>query len=177
MTNFDYYEFQATLAIDKIQEEIAFYEASSYANCYPFRDYLLYLRSRIGIDKPKENSMYRYDGTGNKREIKKMNIDEYSKDIDVMMFNRPWKKLKEFHKIMKIKEFIDILTFGKKAKPKKIAENKKYIQDEICNGLKTKKFNKNKSEIVYDQKNMKIISISCLDFNKKNGLYNIDWDS
>ena len=104
-------------------------------------------------------------------------MDEYAKDMDIFVFKKPWNKLREFHKIMKIKQFVDALEFGHKAKEKDITKNKAYIIEEICAGLKNKKFCKNKSEVVYDQEEMKIMSISSVDYNKKTGLYEIDWDS
>ena len=178
MSNFDYYHFQENTAIEKINEEHNFYENSRYKDVYPIQDYLTYLKSRIGIDRIEFNIMTHYDGFGNKCEIKKMNRDEYfEKDMNIFMFKKPWNKLREFHKIMKIKEFVEGLMFGKKAKTKEIAKNKAYLKQEICGGLKTKRFGKNKSEVIYDQANMIITSISCLDFNKKTGLYEIDWDA
>ncbi|XWV24909.1 hypothetical protein QJ856_gp0872 [Tupanvirus deep ocean] len=177
MSNFDYYSFRVKTVTDKINEEIAFYESCEYNNVHPIKDYLTYLKSRIGIDKIETTTMMHYDNLGNKREIKKMNMDEYAKDMDIFVFKRPWNKLREFHKIMKIKEFIDSLEYGKKAKQKDIKKNKEYLKEEICGGLRNKRFGKNKSEVVYDQENMVILSISSLDYNKKTGLYEIDWDS
>lgn len=177
MSNFDYYNFQIKTVTDKINKEISFYESHEYAKVHPIREYLMYLKSRLGIDKIELTSVMHYDGSGNKCEIRKMNLDEYTKDMDIMVFKKPWAKLREFHKIMKIKEFIDGLTFGKKTATKDIVKNKAYLKEEICSGLKNKKFGKNKCEVFYDQEKMAITSISCLDINKKIGLYEIDWDA
>lgn len=176
MTAFDYYEFQRNIAIQGINEEIEFYGQSEFHDTYPINSYLLYLKNRIGIDKEYPITVTHYDHSGNRHEIKKMNMDEYAKDMDVYVFKKPWNKLREFHKIMKIKEFIDKLSFGKKSKEKDITKNKKILKDEVCGGLKTKRFGKNKCEVIYDEKNMLIKSISCLHFNNKIGLYEIDWD-
>ena len=177
LNNFNYYDFQFKMVVDKINEEIDFFDHYEFSKCYPFNEYLTYLKGRIGIDRIEQKTMSYQDNSGNKHEIKKMNMDEYGKDLDVYVYKRPWNKLKEFHKIIKIKEFVDNLTFGKKCKPKEIEKNKKYLKDEICNGLKNKKFGKNKAEVTYDSQNMVIISISCLDYNKKKGLYEIDWEN
>lgn len=177
MSNFDYYTFRIKNVTDKINEEISFYQSSEYANVHPLNTYLIYLKGRVGLNKQQETTLTQYDGSGNKREIKKMNLDEYAKDMDMMVFSKPWNKLREFHKIMKIKEFVDGLEFGRSASSKKIAENKEYLKEKIIAGLRGKKFGKNKAEIVYDVKELIITSISCLEYNKKTGLYAIDWDA
>ena len=105
-----------------------------------------------------------------------MNMDEYSKDIDIFVFKRPWNKLREIHKIMKIKEFVDEIIYKKVVKEVDIKKNKEYLKIELCKGVKEKKYTKNKNEIAYDMESMKIISIGCLILNKKKGLYNIVWD-
>ena len=177
MSNFDYYSFRIKSVTDKINEEIAFYENCDYRNVCPVKEYLVYLKGRIGTDKIETTTMTHYDNLGNKQEIKKMNLDEYLKDVNVLTFKKPWGKLREFHKIMKIKEYVDGLEYGKKAKQKDIIKNKKYLKEEIFAGLKNKRFCKNKSEVMYDHDNMVILSISSVDYNKKTGLYEIDWDS
>jgi len=177
MANFDYYEFQRGLVIEKIQEEINFYNQCEFSGVPPINQYLIYLKGRIGTDKHFPTVVSHYDGLGNKCEIKKMNLDEYVKDMDIMTFRRPWNKLKEFHKIMKFREFVDHLEFKKNLDSEKIEKNKEYLKEELCNGLKTKRFNKNKSEVTYDQEQMQIISISSLEYHKKTGLYRIDWDN
>lgn len=178
MSNFDYYTFQINIVIEKINEEIDFYTKSEYANHYPINEYIAYLKQRIGIDKLETTAMMQYDNAGNRREIKKMNLDEYSKDLDILVYKKPWNKLKEFHKIVKIKEFINRLEYNnkKEVNKKQIEKNKKYIKDEICSGLKNKKFGKNKSTIEYDPEPMTITSVSSVWYNKKTGLYEIDWD-
>ncbi|AKI80086.1 hypothetical protein QJ850_gp613 [Acanthamoeba polyphaga mimivirus] len=93
------------------------------------------------------------------------------------MFKKPWAKLKPFHKIMKIKKYIDTLPYDKKIKENFISKNKEELIDEITKGLTEKKFGtKNKSEIIYDSDKMEITSISCVDYDKKEKLYYIDWD-
>lgn len=177
MTSFDYYNFRKKKVTEKINEEIEYYEDTEYAKVQPLCEYLLYLRNRIGIDQVEKTCVaHYYDNSGNKMEIQKMNMDEYAKDMDIMVFRKPWNKLKEFHKIMKIKEYINNLEFGKKAKSKDITTNKEHLKTELCDGLKAKKFGKNKAEIVYDHENMNILSIDCLVYQKKTGLYQIDWD-
>ena len=54
-------------------------------------------------------------------------------------------------------------------------ENNQKIVDEITVGLQTKKFAKNKHEIVYDIELMEITSIDCLEYDKKEGLWMVEW--
>ncbi len=178
MTFFDYYKFQTNIAIEKITEEINFYESCEYHGVLPVTERVIYLRNRLGLNKPNSSMVESFDRYGNKFEVKKMNLDEYAKDMNSLVFNRPWNKLKEFHKIMKIDEYVDNLTYdSKKSSEEKINKNKQYIKDKIIEGLRTKKFTKNKSVIEYDQNKMIIKSISCLDHIKKKNSYEIDWDS
>jgi len=176
MSLFDYYTFQTNLAIDKINEEIQFYENCEYNRIPLITDHVAYLKGRIGVNKYNSQTVCSIDKSGNKCEIKKMNLDEYTKDMNIITFDRPWAKLKEIHKIMKINEFID----GLKYEPKKIStelieKNKQHIKNEIIDGLRTKKFLKNKSVIEYDRQRLCITSITSLVYNKKKYKYDIDW--
>lgn len=172
---FEYYTYQQNLAIEKINEEIKFYENNEYGTLTFVRDHVAYLETRIGTGRSRFTNSYKIDKNGNRSEIKKMNMDEYSKDMHIMTYGRPWNKLKEIHKIMKINEFVDALEY-KKTDIKKINRNKKYIKEEIIEGIKTKKFIKNKNTIEYDKDQMIIISIDCIDYNKKKGIYKIEWE-
>lgn len=175
-TSFNYYDFRVKMAKKQVNEEIAFFEKNKYGNVAPICEYLTYLRGRLGIDRKDFRPMMRYDGTGNRCEIKKLDMDEYYKDLKVIVFKKPWNKLMEFHKMMKIKEFIDDLGYGKKVNKNRKIRNRIHLKREICNGVRDKKFGKNKSIVEYDPKNMVIESISCLIFDKRSGLYEVDWN-
>ena len=175
MSNFDYFDFRIKFITEKINDEINFYEKSEYITVYPFNEYLSYLKNRVGLNKYEINAMFRYDVSGNKCEIKKMNMNEYTKDIDIYVYKRPWNKLREFHKIVKIKEFIDNIKFSSKINQSDILKNKEKLKQELCDGIREKKFKKNKNEIIYDKDEMKITSITCLIFNKKKRLYDVIW--
>ena len=170
-----YYDYRKEYVINKINDEINFYENCEYANYPSIKQYLQYLKNRIGTDKIETSFVTHYDKAGNKQEIKKMNLEEYVKNIDIDTFTKPWNKLKEIHKMMKIKEYVDNLDYGNETRKSQITKNKDYLKREICEGLKDKKFAKNKSVIEYDSKNMMITSISCLEYNDEIGLYEIDW--
>lgn len=173
---FDYYAFRIDNVREKINDEIAFYEECEFVKYLPISQYLTYLKGRITSDKMIPNKMMHYDKSGNKCEIKKMNIDEYGKFLNELNFKKPWKKLKEFHKIMKIKEYVDNLEYRKGTKQAKIDTNRDFIKKELIDGIKSKKFVKDKCEVIYDQENMMIMNIDCVMFNKKSGVYEIDWD-
>ena len=171
--DFDYYCFQINKVTQNINSEINFFKNYQYADCLLIKDYYDYLLTRINGKQanPKTAKFVQYN-TG----CEKMVLDEYCKDLDIMTFKRPWAKLKEFHKIMKIKEYIAQLPFKKKIKNKLIEENRNYLIDEISGGLRNKKFGKNKSEITYNLETMQIDGISCIGYNKKKGIYEVDWD-
>lgn len=175
-SNFDYYNFRIKYVSEGIKEEINFFQNHEYSWIPPIRDYLIYLNGRINTDRPVIDHVNHYDKAGNRCEIKKMNRDEYLKDIDIITYTKPWNKLKDVHKITKIKEFISELEYEEKIKSSEITKNREYLIKSICEGLKNKKFGKNKSLIDYDQKNMIILSISCIEYNSKKGIYDIDWD-
>lgn len=177
-TNFDYYNFRIDNLTTKINEEISFYEKYKYGGVYPVNEYVAYLKGRIGTDRVGQTLATYSDNLGNRHEVKKMDLSEHMKDMDIYTFSKPWKNLKEIHKMMKIKEFIDSLEYKKKYNhdEKSIIKNKERLKKKVCLGLKEKKFLKNKSDIEYDQEKMKIQSISCLYLDKKSGLYKIDWD-
>jgi hypothetical protein len=176
VSNFDYYNFRIQFVKKKIDEEIQFYENHEYHNFYEIKDYMQYLLQRITEKKPS-NTVTQYDKLGNKREFQKLNPEEYHKDMDKYVFTRPWKKLKEFHKIMKIKEYVNKLEYHENITSAVVYKNREYLINEIVEGLKNKKFVKNKHEIIYDMDKMEILSISCLQFNKKKKLYEIEWDT
>uniref|UniRef100_A0A6G6ACY1 Uncharacterized protein n=1 Tax=Borely moumouvirus TaxID=2712067 RepID=A0A6G6ACY1_9VIRU len=173
MAGFDYYNYRIQSVTKNIQNELNFYLNSEFANQEPLCNYISYLKNRIGIDRLEKPKTY-YEN--NRPEMKKMNLDEYAKDMDIMVYKKPWNKLKDFHKNMKIKEYVNKLSYDKKVSKVDKDKNIQYIQQEILNGLKNKKFGKNKSEIIYNPDIMEITSISCISLNKKKGIYVIDWD-
>lgn len=176
MANFDYYQFRIKNITEKINEEIDFYQQCQYADSEPVIKYIGYLKNRIGTDKYDPATYSHYDKAGVKQEIKQMKMDEYIKDIDISTFSRPWIKLREIHKMMKISEFVDNLTYDESKSKNAVVKNRKEIKEEIQSGIKGKKFGKNKNTIKYNEEKMSIESISCLEYNKETMLYEIEWD-
>lgn len=179
-SSFDYYGFQRESSIQKINEEIDFYFSSECVS-YPFiRDYVIYLKSRIerGGKYTHPKSFILMDKDGNRKEVVNMNMDEYQNDVLLSNFQQEWKKLKPVHKHIKINEYVEGLNeYSKKISEDDIKKNRSYLKSSIINGLTEKRFLKGKSEIEYDIEKGMIKSISCIDFNKKKGVYEIDWDS
>jgi len=172
MTTFDYYSFQISFATEIIKKEIDFISQSKYAKVYPIADYLLYLQSRIGIETKPYKLLYPKINV----EYNKMNMADYTKNLDLITYQVPWNKLKLIHKQMKITEYINNLDYPKKIDPEKIEKNKKRLIKKILDGFKSKKFLKNKNEIIYDYDKMQITSVSFLVYDEKNGIYLLDWD-
>lgn len=172
---FDYYSFQFNFATDSIKKEIDFVSKSNYSKFPPISNYLLYLQNRIGIGiKPYRLN---YAGYSNANvEYKKMDIASYTKNLDLLTYQLPWNKLKLIHKQMKITEYINNLTYPKKIDNNLIEKNKKKLIKKILEGFKNKKFNKNKNEVTYDSNNMQITKLDFLSYNKKKGIYVIEWE-
>lgn len=175
MKNFDYFAFRIESAKKKVSEEIQFYDNCEYIKCQLFQEYTTYLKNRIGMNRI-DITTYRYDNFGNKQELKKLDMQQYGKELDEYMYNKPWNKFRKVHKEIKIKQFVSELQYKHQTNQNKIKQNRKMILAEILNGLVTKRFTKGKSEIVYDREKLKIESISSLVYNKKTKLYEIDWD-
>lgn len=171
MALFDYYSFQTKLAIEKINEETQFYKNSEYAGLPFINDYVTYLETRVG---KQSKTNYKFNFTANRPVVKKMDMDEYAKDMQELAFARPWNKLKEVHRVMKITEFVDGLKY--KSNSKNPDKNRQYLKDELIDGVKTKKFTKNKNVIEYDEANMCITSMDCVYYNKKKHKYEIEWE-
>jgi hypothetical protein len=177
---FDYYKFREQQIIGKITAEIDFFEKNGldYCNNYPIKNYLDYLKERIGVNEQEtksKNNRYRYGYDFNiVHGLKTMDMNEYNKDMDINSFKRPWKKLREIHKIIKINEYVQSLPYDKKIDEQSKETNQKYLTDELCKGLKNKRFTKDKTTINYNEEEMLIKSISCI--IKKKELYTINWN-
>jgi hypothetical protein len=85
----------------------------------------------------------------------------YSNDY---LYKKPWTRISEIHKIIKIKEFVSKLQIIDQ-------KNKEFIESKLISLVKSKKLTK-KDKVIYDKINGKIISIPDLSFNKGN--YNIN---
>lgn len=177
MDNFDYYDYKIASATDRLKQEIVFYRQTPYADIDIFAEYISYLENRIGVGAINQiKPVHRYDNTGTKYEIKKIEMDKHLEYCEYLQFKKPWRNLHEFHKIMKINEFVDALVWPKSVPANKISQNKTKIKEEIAQGIRDKRFVKNKSVITYDPEKMQIEYISCLFFDDDTKLYIVDYD-
>lgn len=144
MTTFDYYSHKIALATKQVNDELEFLE--QYMQYPDIPDYVEYLKGRIG--KGSTASKYKPVNTN----YKDMDLSEYNKDIDTLMFKKPWRNLNAFYKKMKLTQFIESLE----------TNNKEQLLADILEGIKNKRFVANKNQIVYDQELMAVTAISCL---------------
>lgn len=110
----------------------------------------------IELDKLKlqELENYTITATATLENTEKNNSEVYSTDY---LYLKPWNKLTQTHKIIKIKEFINNLDIKNNTEKDK-------LKDELIELLKDKKV---KNKITYDELKGKLISMSALTFEKE----------
>ena len=87
-------------------------------------------------------------------------------DNHTELYKKPWNKLNQIHKILKIKEFINSLT--------NIDVNERNnLKDKLIGLIKNKVLSK-KEKINYDENNGKIISLLNLEYKNNKYIYNIE---
>lgn len=111
--------------------------------------------------KPSEFRLY---GMSQNNKIKYTN-NHLFKEIDKYIYKQKWSRLSQQHKIIKIKEYIEIKILNTSNK-KKILE--KIEQLIIENKFKTKKY------IIYDQNTEQIINMPVLKFDDEKNKYIIN---
>lgn len=82
--------------------------------------------------------------------------------VEDFYYKKPWNKLQEVHKIIKMREFIDMLMCSK--------EDAYKIKKRLEKMIKDKRLTK-KGTVLYDEKNGKVVSIPIL--KHVNGVYKI----
>lgn len=95
---------------------------------------------------------------------KKPTVADLFTEIDKHIYKKPWNRLQSFHKIIKIKEYIDTKFGNGTLQNAIILELNKHIND---GKLNTKK------SVDYDKDLEKIISIPILTIDLKNNKYSI----
>ena len=179
----NWYKFKEEYVERIVNREIDFYESTKYANLHDIKKHAEYLKMRIGRDSSNKNTEFksRTDRYGNVQQIPVLNMEAHTREINEHIYNMPWTKLKHINKCVKIREFVDNLEYlpisrAKSAAAKaQIADNRKQIADQLCKGLTDKRFHKGKSQITYDSAQHQITDISCLDYDDKADIYQINW--
>ena len=177
--NFNYKDFRKEVVVSKINKEMIFLETNSVAST-ELSEYIIYLKSRIGSKFIKKNITIPYYITNHK----KLNMPEHLKYLDTMTYQKPWCRMKDIHKNLKVTEFVSSLEYPKAPgfhqdgddNDECIKNNREYIKNKLMEGIRAKKFGKNKAQLDYDVENMKINSVDCVVYNKNTGIYEIDWD-
>lgn len=174
MTSYDYYELRK----NKIADRINYEKICITTQCSDIIDetdnYIAYLINRIGPDAYEAPKTMTIINRFNVREqIEKLDMAEHTKDLDRLSYQKPWVKLRDFHKVIKIKEFVAKLEYPGKLSESAIKKNREEILQKLLDGLKEKKIGKNKSEITYNEEEMQIEDIECLTMQKNK--YYVDW--
>jgi ribosome-binding factor A len=108
----------------------------------------------IELDKLKNPELENCTISATDVNIEKNNSEVYSIDY---LYLKPWTKLTQTHKIIKIKEFINNLEIINSVE-------KEELKDQLIELLKDKKV---KNKITYDEIKGKIISVSSLTFENE----------
>lgn len=148
----NFLKFMKNNKIDMYNEEIKFLENTNEIKQVYLNEYVATLKNTV-------NKLNKKMTTDNSHIDNKTYFDNC---MDVMIFNKPWAKLKKIHKIFKLEEYINNL--------KNITDdNKNELKIEIIEMFNDKYFQKKKKLIIYDELKMKIEDISCiiLDDNNK----------
>lgn len=101
--------------------------------------------------------------TKKKKQVKS-NISERLSKIDEYLFRRPWNRLDEVHKKIKINEYIENYLFNAPE------ENIEQIKNQLMKDLKNKKLNSAKV-VTYDPASTTILNIAKLDYDNEKCLY------
>lgn len=96
--------------------------------------------------------------------LEKSQKNEYFNEIEKMVYSNKWNNLKQFHKLVKIKEYLDTINML-------VTEKDKIFK--ILEQLLTDKKLKHDKHIVYNSNNQRVTSISILKIDE-NGKYYID---
>lgn len=86
--------------------------------------------------------------------VKKKGLKDMFENIDKQLYNKPWHHLKPFHRMVKIKEYLNVTIDDNNIKSKLEKEINNLI---FSNKLNTKKY------VVYDHNLEKIVSFPALD--------------
>lgn len=160
----DYHNIVSSNINNKISVEIDFYTKEH--ECYI--PYIEYLKKRIDYDNINENLVN--------------NLDFFNSDTIVNNFSMKWNSMKKIPQRLKLKEYVDNLSYSNKISEENIASNKKLILDKLYLFLENKQIQEitntktkpksDKMHIKYSIQKQKITEILFIKKNT-NGLYSI----
>lgn len=143
--------FGITNELDDLAKSFKLYRFKSELNFYQSQNDKKY--------SEKINSLIKViaslDGTQEVKDNSKSKIQNAFNEIDKMVYKKPWRKLPNFHKNIKIKEYL-----FEQYKDKKKGELE-YMEKMLLDAVENKKLNKDEY-VIYDQNLCKITAIPIL---------------
>ncbi len=125
-------------------------------------DHTNWLRERI---KNLEDIIAMVDkGEENSNKLKKNKLEVDFDEINNYVYRKTWNRLPNFHKVVKIKEYIKELVNDEKTQNEIVKLLSKYVEEKKIN---TKKF------VDYDSKDCKIVELKFFNYNEEDGTYEI----
>ena len=153
-------DIQRKIKIKHLQELIK--KLNSDNNDFHIKD----LQKIVKILKERSTQQNDYQQLSPSKNVdnNKINSNKLFDNIDQYMFNKPWNRLPEVHKLMKIKEYVNksLIIYENEKKEKLI--------NQMFTAVKQKKLTR-KGSVNYDSINCRIISIPDLKYNKAKEVY------
>lgn len=146
---------------DRVQLELQFCRGHIYANTSCLQEMIAYLETRIGAQYNRQREVLRYDQA------------EYSQFADELVYKKPWAKLKDIHKTIKMREYVKILAYEDQSH-RQIRQNREQVLADLEQGLRDKRMNKNGCAVDYNEELMCIEDIPAV-VKRSNGLYKVRW--
>jgi hypothetical protein len=181
MEYFDYFKFYSKWISDIVTNEEEYFNQSDipYELKKDYLECIIPIYETLQEKKILNNNtkiVLQIDRNNQKREYQTMTINEILDCVDTFAYQKPWAKLKEFHKINKIKEYIKELEYDTSdntiLNDSKIKKNKNKLFNELWKLIQSKKINQ-KQIIEYNHDKCKIDDISCIVYNDDTKLYEI----
>lgn len=140
----------------KLTNELNYWKENGSMNMFTNQDLNVETRKMI-LEKLTNQTTKQHDSVQQQK-------DNIFKEIDKYTYRKQWNKLMPFHKIVKLKEFINENVKDSKMQTELIEKLSKYAEEGRIN---TKKF------IIYDPNAEKILSIPCLVIDSTKNTYTL----
>jgi len=174
MSQFDYSAHRIGKIRAQIMQELEELKELPHYYHPDMQKYVAYLRARVKLDQKESNAKYR---AASSTSAINTDLELHRKKLERRIYQVEWKKLKEYHKVLQVRKFVAALKYPTSGVTlEQIAENREMVEKTIVLGLTTSRFVKKKSTIHYNELEMRITSISCLELDDDLGLYVVNWD-